>query len=460
MSLRDDESTSDDEVFFGKLSLKELKHMFCIHQNNGQTIATNEQLENDNHNMSLKLTHSEPDITSKHKGDASPENIPKSLSNTPLSPDQPNLFAIWDTSSMEFDNTLEEIEYILNNPPKAEKKNTDNNFHKEAELEGNQIPIQVNKEKVTLNAKPSAVVTSMKQVQKEKEVFAASSSVQHTKEKVTLNAKPSAVVTSMKQFQKEKEVFAASSSVQHTKEKVTLNAKPSAVVTSMKQVQKEKEVFAASSSVPHTKEKVTLNAKPSAVVTSMKQVQKEKEVFAASSSVPHTKEKVTLNAKPSAVVTSMKQVQKEKEVFAASSSVQHKKEKVTLNAKPSAVVTSMKQVQKEKEVFATSSSVRHTKPALCITPANPTVFKKPSPSTSKKTPRKNNAFLHIASPVAYYINNSPKIPLIQNVFPKKILRGLSSIPKLVKSSVSKPSNKENVNLPSVAYKSAKKNHCD
>ncbi|XP_061708732.1 uncharacterized protein LOC133518950 isoform X2 [Cydia pomonella] len=294
MSLRDDESCSDDEVFYGKLSLKEVKHMFIRHQNNRQTIA-NEHLQNDNHNMSLKLisTHSEPDITSKYKGDASPENIPKSLPNTTLSPDEPNLFANWDvsnsflnlekivekscdSSSKEFDNTLEEIEYILKNTPKAEKNNTDNNYHKETELEGNQIPIQVNKEKVTLNAKPSAVVTPMKHF------------------------------------------------------------------------------------------------------------------------------------------------------------------------------------QKEKEVFATPSSVLHTKPALCRTPANAPFFKKPSTSSVKKTPGKNNAFQHIASPVAYYINNSPQIPLIRNVHPKKTLPGLSSIPKLVKSSISKPSNKENVYLPSVAYKSAKK----
>ncbi|XP_063616767.1 uncharacterized protein LOC134789970 [Cydia splendana] len=288
MSLRDDEPCSDDEVFYGKLSLRELKRMFISNQNR-QTIATNEHLENDNHNMSLKLisTHSEPDITSKHNRDTSPEIIPKSLSNTILSPDEPNLFANWDvsnsflnlekmvekscdTSSKEFDNTLEEIEYILNTP-KSEKKNTANNAYKEAELEGNQI---VNKEKVALNTKPSAVVTPMKQVQ--------------------------------------------------------------------------------------------------------------------------------------------------------------------------------------KEVFATPSSVLQTKPTLCRTPANPPLFKKPSTSSVKKTPGKNNAFQHVASPVAYYINNSPQVPLIQNVHPKKTLPGLSSIPKLVKSSVNKPSNKENVNLPSVAYKSAKK----
>ncbi|XP_063357576.1 uncharacterized protein LOC134647238 [Cydia amplana] len=295
MSLRDDEPYSDDEVFYGKLSLRELKHMFISHQNNRQTIAANEHLEDDNHNMSLKLisTHSEPDITSKHNRDTSPEIIPKSMSNTTLSSDEPNLFENLDvtnsflnlekivekscnTSSKEFDNTLEEIEYILKNTPKSEKKNTAINDYKKAELEGNQIPIQVNKEKVALNTKPSAVVTPMKHV------------------------------------------------------------------------------------------------------------------------------------------------------------------------------------QKEKEEFATPSSVLQTKPALYRTPANPPLFKKPSTSSVKKTPGKNNAFQHVASPVAYYINNSPQVPLIQNVHPKKTLPGLSSIPKLVKSSVNKPSNKENVNLPSVAYKSAKK----
>ncbi|XP_063548594.1 uncharacterized protein LOC134755886 [Cydia strobilella] len=290
MSLRDDEPCSDDEVFYGKLSLGELKHMFISQQNTRKTIAVNEHLENDNHNMSLTLisTHSEPDITSNR--DISPKIIPKSLTNTTLSPDEPNLFANWDvtnsflnlekmvekscdTSNKEFDNTLK---IVLKNRPKSEDKNTANNDYKQAELEGNQIPIQVNKEKVALNTKPSAVVTPMKQV------------------------------------------------------------------------------------------------------------------------------------------------------------------------------------QKEKEVFATPSSVLQIKPALCRTPANPPLFKKPSTSSEKKTPSKNNAFQHIASPVAYYINNSPQVPLIRNVHPKKTLPGLSSIPKLVKSSVHKLSNKENVNLPSVAYKNAKK----
>ncbi|XP_047985336.1 uncharacterized protein LOC125225601 [Leguminivora glycinivorella] len=296
MSLRDDEQCSDDEVFYGKLSLGELKHMFISHQNNRQTIAANEHLEDDNHDTSLKLisTHSEPDITSNRNHELSPENIPKSMSNTTLSPDEPNLFQNWDvtnsflnlekmvekscdTSSKEFDNTLEEIEYILKNTPKSKKKtaNTDckEAKSKETEIERNQVTNQVNKAKVANNAKLSAVITPMKQV------------------------------------------------------------------------------------------------------------------------------------------------------------------------------------QKEKEVFATPSSVLHTKPTLCKTPANPSLFKKPSTSSVKKTPSKNNAFQHVASPVAYYINNSPQIPLIQNVHPKKTL---SSIPKLVKSSTLKSSNKENVNLPSVAYKSAKK----
>lgn len=92
------------------------------------------------------------------------------------------------------------------------------------------------------------------------------------------------------------------------------------------------------------------------------------------------------------------------------------------------------------------------------TPGNPLSHKKPSVTSLKKTPSKNNAYQHIASPVAFYIKNCPVAPLIKEVRPTKPLPGTSSIPKFVKTynTQIKSSNKENLNLPSVAYRSAKK----
>ncbi|CAK1601935.1 unnamed protein product [Parnassius mnemosyne] len=74
--------------------------------------------------------------------------------------------------------------------------------------------------------------------------------------------------------------------------------------------------------------------------------------------------------------------------------------------------------------------------------------------TPNKVPSKLNSYQHISSPVATYIKNSPQVPLLKDVRPKKPLPGISSIPKLLKST-EKASNKENISLPSVAYKSAK-----
>ncbi|KAJ8736418.1 hypothetical protein PYW08_007074 [Mythimna loreyi] len=91
------------------------------------------------------------------------------------------------------------------------------------------------------------------------------------------------------------------------------------------------------------------------------------------------------------------------------------------------------------------------------TPAQPLSLKKPSATSLKKTPSRSNAYQHISSPVASYIKNCPIAPLVKDVHPKKPLPGTSSIPKFVKNlPQAKPSNKENINLPSVAYKSAKK----
>ncbi|KAI8438395.1 hypothetical protein MSG28_010937 [Choristoneura fumiferana] len=303
MDLKDDDRLSDDEVFYGKLSLKEIKRMFISNQNHRQTFAASEHKETDgdDNNKSLQLisTHSEPDITSKHTYIKSPETDVKALSYTTLSPDEPNIFATWDVTSSnnsflkyeklveeacdskkDFDNTLEEIEYILANTPGKSDIKTE---------------------------------------------------------------------------------LCVGGSKQETDE-------------------------------------IGFKTIPKIEVNNV-----EQSFFNAASTA----------------------------------------------------FTPVKQEKNVTEVFATPSSELVTKTPSLKTPANPPLFKKPSTSSLKKTPSKNNAFKHIASPVAYYIKNTPQAPLIQNVYPKKPLIG-SSIPKLVKPTVVKPSNKENVNLPPVAYKSAKK----
>ncbi|CAG4950711.1 unnamed protein product [Parnassius apollo] len=96
-------------------------------------------------------------------------------------------------------------------------------------------------------------------------------------------------------------------------------------------------------------------------------------------------------------------------------------------------------IKQEALVFKTPKSVISQKKQF-ITPK------------TKLTPSKNS-YQHITSPVAAYIKNSPQVPLLKDVRPRKPLPGVSSIPKLLKST-EKTSNKENINLPSVAYKSA------
>ncbi|XP_047024251.1 uncharacterized protein LOC124633156 [Helicoverpa zea] len=113
------------------------------------------------------------------------------------------------------------------------------------------------------------------------------------------------------------------------------------------------------------------------------------------------------------------------------------------------------QTPKNKEDHSTPRETKH-KP-IFKTPSQPLSLKKPSATSLKKTPGRSNAYQHISSPVASYIKNCPIAPLVKDVHPKKPLPGTSSIPKFVKHAPpAKPSNKENVNLPSVAYKSAKK----
>ncbi|XP_068626854.1 uncharacterized protein tef isoform X2 [Battus philenor] len=88
------------------------------------------------------------------------------------------------------------------------------------------------------------------------------------------------------------------------------------------------------------------------------------------------------------------------------------------------------------------------------TPRTPNSVKKPTVLTSNKTPSKVNTYQYITSPVAAYINRSPHVPLLKNVKPTMPLKGTSFIPKSVKTLDNK-SNKENINLPTVAYKCAK-----
>ncbi|XP_013191287.2 uncharacterized protein LOC106135508 [Amyelois transitella] len=89
------------------------------------------------------------------------------------------------------------------------------------------------------------------------------------------------------------------------------------------------------------------------------------------------------------------------------------------------------------------------------TPGDPVSNRKTPHSSLKKPLTKSNIYKHVASPVASYINKCPVVPRLKEIRPSKPLLGHSSIPKL-KSNLSKPNNKENVKLPAVAYKSAKK----
>ncbi|CAG9796666.1 unnamed protein product [Diatraea saccharalis] len=110
--------------------------------------------------------------------------------------------------------------------------------------------------------------------------------------------------------------------------------------------------------------------------------------------------------------------------------------------------------QKQSQSSLVTPSTNLKQNELFKTPKNPFSQKKPSTSSLKRTPSKNNAYQHIASPIASYIKNCPVTPLVKEVRPMRPLPGTSSIPKYV-SSV-KSSCKENIDLPPVAYKSAKK----
>lgn len=110
------------------------------------------------------------------------------------------------------------------------------------------------------------------------------------------------------------------------------------------------------------------------------------------------------------------------------------------------------------EFVTPSSSSVTSKTPIFKTPAYPSTLKKPS--TPRMTPGRTNAYQHITSPIASYIKNCPQSPLVKDVHPKKPLPGGSHIPKFVRNpshgKIQLNKNKENINLPSVAYKNAKK----
>ncbi|RVE39882.1 hypothetical protein evm_015468 [Chilo suppressalis] len=125
------------------------------------------------------------------------------------------------------------------------------------------------------------------------------------------------------------------------------------------------------------------------------------------------------------------------------------------NLKSSAYCTPVSDIKKPMDSCVTPFTDLKQK-VLFKTPKNPLSQKKPSATSLKKTPSRSNVYQHIASPVASYIKKCPVTPLVKDVRPMKPLPGMSSIPKFVKiPPPSKSSSKENINLPPVAYKSAK-----
>ncbi|KOB76594.1 Myosin-J heavy chain [Operophtera brumata] len=134
-------------------------------------------------------------------------------------------------------------------------------------------------------------------------------------------------------------------------------------------------------------------------------------------------------------------------------------ENTVFNGSPN-YYTPTKSAMKKPLIEFVSPSPRSikSKTPLFKTPANPSSLMKPS--TPRFTRSKTNVYQHIASPIAAYIKNCPQVPLVKNVLPKKPLPGASCIPKLVrnpsqdKMKINK--NKENIDLPCVAYISAKK----
>lgn len=118
------------------------------------------------------------------------------------------------------------------------------------------------------------------------------------------------------------------------------------------------------------------------------------------------------------------------------------------NAAKSDFFTPIKQ-KTTPEIYSTPSQERIHTP----------IFKTPGIPVSQKkfqTPSTKRSFQHVVSPVATYINKCPVVPLVKDVTPKKPLITSSAIPKPIKIAL-KPNlkNKENIKLPSFAYKAAK-----
>ncbi|XP_045447999.1 uncharacterized protein LOC123656346 [Melitaea cinxia] len=111
------------------------------------------------------------------------------------------------------------------------------------------------------------------------------------------------------------------------------------------------------------------------------------------------------------------------------------------NYKIKGISTPLTEIKQTKDVFKT--------------PKNPIPKKNQTPS-SKKTPGKTNAFQHITSPVASYIKKCPQVPLLRDVHPTKPLPGTSSIPKFIKKANGDKGKENTTLLPSIAYRSAKK----
>lgn len=108
--------------------------------------------------------------------------------------------------------------------------------------------------------------------------------------------------------------------------------------------------------------------------------------------------------------------------------------------------------EQHEDIFCTplkSTENLNTENTVFKTPANQGV-KKLTKSSVKRTLLKYD---YIKSPVASYIRDGPQVPLMKDVRPKRPLPGSSAIPKFVKSPIR--SNKENINLPHLAYRSAK-----
>lgn len=149
------------------------------------------------------------------------------------------------------------------------------------------------------------------------------------------------------------------------------------------------------------------------------------------------------------------QISPKKELLLAEILTPNPKIKAVVKTSPK-YYTPIKSPKKQADVFVTpSSKMMEARTPTFKTPANPRSLKKPSAVSLWTTPNKSPMYKNIKSPIATYIKGSVEVPLVTNVCPKKPLPGGSLIPKLVKKEPVTKQNKENINLPTSAYKSAK-----